>query len=130
MLLHIGKSLAKLHFAPTSFAPLTSEVRYKALLRGTPNGKQATNSAAEQRECYTTFGQAFCKRLVAIGSHFDVSPMEKIPIAISFFHTRYFDYARNIDGNYRLANEDFPLNLTVSILRKTFIHKSITHMNG
>ena len=68
-------------FRPTSFAPLTSEVRHKALLRGTPNSKQATNSAAEQRECCTTFGQAFCKRLVAIGSHFDVSPMEKIPIA-------------------------------------------------
>src|SRR3989338_8632478 len=41
-------------FRPTSFAPLTSEVRHKALLRGTPNSKQATNSAAERRECCTS----------------------------------------------------------------------------
>src|SRR3989338_3994779 len=41
-------------FRPTSFAPLTSEVRHKALLRGTPNSKQATNSAAERRECFTS----------------------------------------------------------------------------
>ncbi|HLD89067.1 MAG TPA: hypothetical protein VI894_02570 [Candidatus Nanoarchaeia archaeon] len=51
-------------FRPTSFAPLTSDILHKAVFRGWLIFVQATNRAAERSECCTTFGQAFCKRLV------------------------------------------------------------------